>query len=148
MIDETCSFVTTGKYAGAVAGFADGTILIENVTNNAPVSSTSYTGGIIGYFSTGDITLTNCTNNGNIELQSQSTQHAGGIVGYIGKGNVTITGMSNNGNVIVTGANKSFWVFFSALMNHVTTQYMNEINQPFLLLNWYHVSTIECHTLY
>ena len=47
----------------------------------------------------------------------------------------------------ITSKNKSFWVFFSALMNHVTTQNMNEINQPFCCwigITWVLLSATCC----
>ena len=92
--------ITGGKNTAAIAGTTSsianmgqsGTI-IENCINNARISGTSHSSGIIG--TSAGTTLRNCINNGDI---STSAQYVGGISGWANTGTY-IVDCINNGKI-------------------------------------------------
>ncbi|MBQ6267317.1 MAG: InlB B-repeat-containing protein [Clostridia bacterium] len=90
---------TTSDYAGfgALIGFADGTLTINNVhVNGGSVSGRKYVGGLVGeYGADSSLILTNCSNTATV---TSSGDRAGGLVGHC-KGYITATNCSNSGNV-------------------------------------------------
>ncbi len=88
------SVVGYGAYAGGICGYMNGIAYhmgapggsstayadakIQNSFNEASVSGTEYSGGIVGYASSEGCTIDSCINNGVIS----ATKAAGGILGY------------------------------------------------------------------
>jgi len=92
----------TGNLAtGGIIGTSN-YIAIENSINNAEISGSDYTGGIIGEVVFGDNSINNCTNNGRI---TSSNSYIGGIVGWMKNGNINSCYNHSNiqGNVYVGG---------------------------------------------
>lgn len=74
-----------GWQTGGIVGWvARATLVAEDCTNNANISSSaSYSGGVFGRLSEIKSTVTRCVNNGEI---TSYTGHVGGIAGYLGSG--------------------------------------------------------------
>ena len=85
--------------AGAIVGYAEGGVVIDNCYNTGSVKG-SEAGGIIGF--AGLFTVNNCHNSGSI-YASTGDPHAGGIVGQTewgyGNGTSTISNCYNTGSV-------------------------------------------------
>lgn len=92
-------FLAAGEDAGGVVGYASGTdndgTTISNVRNNASVTGSSYTGGIVGS-ANGIVSFTDCENTGNIF----GFDGTAGVLGAMtNNANVTITSCQNGGTV-------------------------------------------------
>lgn len=92
-------FLAAGEDAGGVVGYASGTdndgTTISNVRNNASVTGSSYTGGIVGS-ANGIVSFTDCENTGNIF----GFDGTAGVLGAMtNNANVTITSCQNSGTV-------------------------------------------------
>lgn len=92
-------FLAAGEDAGGVVGYASGTdndgTTISNVRNNASVTGSSYTGGIVGRAG-GIVSFTDCENTGNIF----GFDGTAGILGAMtNNANVTITSCQNSGTI-------------------------------------------------
>lgn len=92
-------FLAAGEDAGGVVGYASGTdndgTTISNVRNNASVTGSSYTGGIVGRAG-GIVSFTDCENTGNIF----GFDGTAGVLGAMtNNANVTITSCQNSGTV-------------------------------------------------
>lgn len=110
------------RYAGGIAGYADGANIINcvnwvsvNVENtNTEQGTYVFAGGIIGNAENGT-EITNCTNNGivfaTIYDGIRSSAYAGGIAGEVMNGTV-ISGCINNGEIAACAAMNSsdYWV--------------------------------------
>ena len=101
-------FLAAGEDAGGVVGYASGTdndgTIISNVRNNASVTGSSYTGGIVG-IANGIFAITDSAN-------------AGGIMGFDGVAGV-LGAMTNNANVTITSCQNSGTVSSSPESNGV-----------------------------
>lgn len=101
-------FLAAGEDAGGVVGYASGTdndgTIISNVRNNASVTGSSYTGGIVGR-ANGIFAITDSAN-------------AGGIMGFDGVAGV-LGAMTNNANVTITSCQNSGTVSSSPESNGV-----------------------------
>ena len=92
-------FLAGADNAGGVVGYASGTdnvgTTISNVRNNASVTGSSYTGGIVGS-ANGIVSFTDCENTGNIF----GFDGTAGVLGAMtNNANVTITSCQNSGTV-------------------------------------------------
>lgn len=92
-------FLAGADNAGGVVGYASGTdndgTTISNVRNNASVTGSSYTGGIVGS-ANGIVSFTDCENTGNIF----GFDGTAGVLGAMtNNANVTITSCQNGGTV-------------------------------------------------
>ena len=92
-------FLAAGEDAGGVVGYSSGTdndgTTISNVRNNASVTGSSYTGGIVGS-ANGIVSFTDCENTGNIF----GFDGTAGVLGAMtNNANVTITSCQNSGTV-------------------------------------------------
>ncbi len=99
-------------HAGALANdsFGGTAVVLENITNNADVTSNDAAGGLLGFMGVSGeangipLTVTNCVNNGTITAVKQ----AGGIISaayfnagtdFVSEAGATLTGCVNNGTV-------------------------------------------------
>lgn len=85
------SYIKGGSYAGALAAYADGT-MIANCYNKGTVTGTDHAGGLVG---ANYGTVISCYNTGNV---SAGGHCAGGVAGYNSAGGM-ITNCYNTGNV-------------------------------------------------
>lgn len=101
-------FLAAGEDAGGVVGYASGTdndgTIISNVRNNASVTGSNYTGGIVGR-ANGIFAITDSAN-------------AGGIMGFDGTAGV-LGAMTNNANVTITSCQNGGTVSSSPESNGV-----------------------------
>ena len=101
-------FLAAGEDVGGVVGYASGTsgngTVISNVKNNASVTGSNYTGGLVGRAS------------GNFAIIDSS--NAGGIMGFDGVAGV-LGAMTNNANVTITSCHNSGTVSSSPESNGV-----------------------------
>ena len=101
-------FLAAGEDVGGVVGYASGTsgngTVISNVKNNASVTGSNYTGGLVGRAS-GIFAITDSSN-------------AGGIMGFDGVAGV-LGAMTNNANVTITSCQNSGTVSSSPESNGV-----------------------------
>lgn len=101
-------FLAAGEDVGGIVGYSSGTsgngTVISNVKNNASVTGSNYTGGIVGRAS-GIFTITDSSN-------------AGGIMGLDGVAGV-LGAMTNNANVTITSCQNSGTVSSSPESNGV-----------------------------
>lgn len=101
-------FLAAGEDAGGVVGYASGTdndgTTISNVRNNASVTGSSYTGGIVGS-ANGIFAIIDSVN-------------AGGIMGFDGVAGI-LGAMTNNANVTITSCQNSGTITSSPESNGV-----------------------------
>lgn len=101
-------FLAAGEDVGGIVGYSSGTsgngTVISNVKNNASVTGSNYTGGIVGR-ANGIFTITDSSN-------------AGGIMGLDGVAGV-LGAMTNNANVTITSCQNSGTVSSSSESNGV-----------------------------
>lgn len=101
-------FLAAGEDVGGIVGYSSGTsgngTVISNVKNNASVTGSNYTGGIVGRAS-GIFAITDSSN-------------AGGIMGFDGVAGV-LGAMTNNANVTITSCQNSGTVSSSPESNGV-----------------------------
>ena len=124
---------------GAIAGFASGSVTIENCTASGSIEGQDAVAGIIGRIYTQDkaqkVVIKDCVNNATIVSHEDK---AAGIVGYLyaekgtpeqGTFFATMTGCENNGNVtagayaagigiVIAGPDQSAWTQFSDCTNN------------------------------
>ncbi len=93
--------ITNSYYAGAIAGYATGTVIVENVklTGKVDINGYYYIGGIIGYIQETP-TIKNILLDGNINIST--TYAGGGILGYA-QGKTLIDGIEVKGILKAVG---------------------------------------------
>ena len=115
VIAEISSPIGFSGYYGALVGYAEGYLFIDNcsVDNYSTINITYntalddaweraiYVGGLIGAIcSESDITVSNCINSSNIYTEGDVRVYAGGFIGYINySSNVIVNNGINNGNI-------------------------------------------------
>ena len=93
-------FVAGKQYVGGLAGYVNGTSVIDRCANRATVKgSGTYAGGLVGYLYSATAVLTNSFNAGNVN----GTTYCGGIVGGH-NANATMSNIFNVGTVEGTAA--------------------------------------------
>ena len=118
--DITSSTIGDGSgvyYSAALAYYAKGNIVIENVVNNANVSGANVGAGFIAVvhtYSTGTLNIKDCVNNGKISTNTtdatNGTNKLGGFVAYLTGGTGTLDNCVNNGELTSTGGGKYNYV--------------------------------------
>ena len=125
------SLTTSGQVGGGIAGFAQGTCLIENchssvAINGTKVSSTADTyGGIVGVNYRGTLTISDCVFDGSITCTDRN--HCGGFVGYTDNGTTTATNclLAATFNLNDNGTNVTFLRYNGTIAN---SYYVNPLN--------------------
>ena len=125
------SLTTSGQAGGGIAGFAQGTCLIENCHSSVAINGTqvSYTadtyGGIVGVNYRGTLTISDCVFDGSITCTDRN--HCGGFVGYTDNGTTTATNclLAATFNLNDNGTNVTFLRYNGTIAN---SYYVNPLN--------------------
>lgn len=139
-IECNLTFSNIKQNGGMLAGYATGTVHIEDVNisglfNSTVQQKTNIAGGLIGCVKDATITVSDVE----LQLSMQDLgEDIGGVIGKLENSNATISGIStpyyeldiyakkNVGGIIGHVVNSSFTIKFSTL-NHATTQQIGEM---------------------